>query len=136
MNQIDYTYMNFAQLLAQHSKAERKKVGAVIVTNNGVVLTGYNGTPSGTENSCEDSNGITKIEVLHAELNCILKAAKEGVSVVGATLYVTLSPCKQCAAMIIQSGISRVVYLDEYRDASGINYLMRYGVRTNQLFLN
>jgi dCMP deaminase len=128
--------MAFAKLLAQHSKAERKQVGAVIVTSNGVVLTGYNGTPSGTENSCEDSNGITKIEVLHAELNCILKAAKEGVSVIGSSLYVTLSPCKQCSAMIIQSGIKRVVYLEDYRDVSGIEYLRQHGIDVSKLYLN
>lgn len=136
---LDITYMDFALKMALNSKAIRAKVGAVLVTKHGVVLTGYNGTPSGTDNSCEmfDSNGnyVTKPEVLHAELNCIMKAAREGVSCIDATVYVTLSPCVQCAAMMKQVGIKRVVYLMEYRDNTGIEYLKNNGVKIERQYL-
>ena len=127
-SELDSVYMGTALLHARLSKAIRKQVGAVMVTPNSTTLTGYNGTPSGTDNLCEDTQGKTKPEVLHAELNCLLKAAKEGVSVTGSTLYVTLSPCMQCSAMLLQAGVKRVVYFDEYRDLSGIEYLDIHGV--------
>lgn len=128
MKPIDSVYMQTALLHASLSKAKRKQVGAVLVTKQGVVLTGYNGTASGSDNSCEmvhyDAQGnysfITKPEVIHAELNTILKAAREGVSVLDSTIYVTLSPCIACAAMLAQSGVKKVIYLEEYRDNSGI----------------
>lgn len=124
MKPIDSVYMQTAILHSGLSKARRKSVGAVLVTNQGVVLTGYNGTPSGYDNSCEDilSDGslVSKNSVIHAELNCILKAAREGVSVLESTVYVTLSPCVACAAMLAQSGVKKLVYLEEYRDSSGI----------------
>lgn len=129
--QLDETYMGTAMLHARLSKAIRAQVGAVLVTSQGVTLTGYNGTPTGLSNECEDTHWdanhgdylVTKPEVIHAELNCILKAAREGVSCIGATMYVTLSPCVPCAAMMIQAGVKRLVYKEMYRDQSGINLL-------------
>lgn len=132
--QLDETYMGTALLHARLSKAKRAQVGAVLVTSQGVTLTGYNGTPTGLSNACEvevrtqvpgQTTGtlITKPEVIHAELNCILKAAREGVSCIGATMYVTLSPCVPCAAMMIQAGVKRLVYKEMYRDQGGINLL-------------
>lgn len=131
--QLDETYMGTAMLHARLSKAKRAQVGAVLVTNQGVTLTGYNGTPRGLSNACEvfqtvhDTGPVyvTKPEVIHAELNCILKAAREGVSCIGATMYVTLSPCVPCAAMMIQAGIKRLVYKDIYRDQGGIALLLQ-----------
>lgn len=131
-SELDSVYMGTALLHARLSKALRKQVGAVLVTPNSTVLTGYNGTPSGTDNSCEDTHGKTRPGVLHAELNCLLKAAKEGVSVIGSTLYVTLSPCMQCSAMLLQAGVGRVVYYEEYRDTTGIDYLDKHGVEVEK----
>lgn len=133
---LDETYMGTAMLHARLSKAKRAQVGAVLVTSQGVTLTGYNGTPAGLSNACEvfqtvhDSGPVyvTKPEVIHAELNCILKAAREGVSCIGATMYVTLSPCVPCAAMMIQAGVKRLVYKEVYRDLSGIELLQRADV--------
>lgn len=130
---MDSTYLGAALLIARHSKAVRRKVGAVIVTKSGVMLPGYNGTPRFLENTCEDENNVTKPTVIHAETNCILKAAREGVSVVNSTLYVTLSPCLQCSAMIIQAGITKVVYNDDYRDLSGIEFLKEAGIEVIKL---
>ncbi len=131
--QLDETYMGTALLHARLSKAIRAQVGAVLVTSQGVTLTGYNGTPKGLSNECESKEYddwkrtsfelVTKPEVIHSELNCILKAAREGVSCIGATMYVTLSPCVPCAAMMIQAGVKRLVYKDMYRDQGGINLL-------------
>jgi dCMP deaminase len=135
--QLDETYMGTAMLHARLSKAKRAQVGAVLVTSQGVTLTGYNGTPVGLPNECEysyhmlkDENPtlITKAEVIHAELNCILKAAREGVSCIGATMYVTLSPCVPCAAMMIQAGVKRLVYKEMYRDQGGTDLLQRAGI--------
>jgi dCMP deaminase len=120
--------MQIAGCHAELSKAKRKKVGACLVTKTGVCLTGYNGTPHGADNDCEDAQGSTKQSVIHAELNCILKAAKEGVSIQGSILYVTLSPCLQCAAMLVQAGVTQVIYLEEYRDTSGIQFLRNSGI--------
>lgn len=132
MANLDKTYMNFALELAKNSKAIRKKVGAVLVTADEVVLTGYNGTPRGADNTAEFKNEqgelVTKPDVLHAELNCILKAARQGVSCKGATVYVTLSPCVHCAAMLVQVGIKRLVFALNYRDESGLKYLIKHGV--------
>ena len=138
---MDDVYMAHCLALSAKSKAVRKKAGAVIKTQQGVLLEGYNGTPSGGDNCCEDSyyyhdeySGerftklITRPEVIHAELNCVLKAAREGVSVVGSTLYTTLSPCISCAAMLAQAGVNRVVYLEEYRDSGGIALLRGLGI--------
>ena len=133
---LDETYMGTAMLHARLSKAIRAQVGAVLVTSQGVTLTGFNGTPAGLSNECETEyidkdwfvTRITKPEVIHAELNCILKAAREGVSCIGATMYVTLSPCVPCAAMMIQAGITRLVYKDTYRIQDGTDLLQRAGV--------
>ena len=129
--QLDEIYMGTALLHSRLSKARRAQVGAVLVTRQGVTLTGYNGTATGRPNECETEHidkdwfvtRITKPEVIHAELNCILKAAREGVSCIDATMYVTLSPCVPCAAMMIQAGVKRLVYKEMYRDQGGINLL-------------
>ena len=133
--QLDETYMGTALLHAKLSKARRAQVGAVLVTSHGVTLTGYNGTPTGRSNDCELLQTwhegpvyITKPEVIHAELNCIMKAAREGVSCIGATVYVTLSPCIQCSAMLVQAGVKRVVYKQQYRDDSGVELLKSCGI--------
>jgi dCMP deaminase len=124
--------MDIAMSMAKYSKANRAKVGAVLVTSNGVVLPSYNGTPVGTDNSCEE-NDVTKPTTIHAELNCVLKAAREGVSILGCTIYTTLSPCMSCAAMLLQSGVRCVVYLDEYRDVSPLEYLRANGMTVVRL---
>lgn len=137
---LDETYMGTAMLHARLSKAIRAQVGAVLVTSQGVTLTGFNGTPAGLPNLCEDTywdanHGdylVTKPEVIHAELNCILKAAREGVSCIGATMYVTLSPCVPCAAMMIQAGVKRLVYKEMYRDQGGTDLLQRAGIVVEQ----
>ena len=129
-------YMQNAYSYASLSKAVRHKVGAVLVTKQGLVIPGVNGTVSGTDNSCEQlENGllVTKPTVLHAELNCILKSAREGVSCVDATLFVTLSPCLACAAMIAQAGIKQVYYAEQYRIAEGIEFLKYCGVEVEQV---
>lgn len=133
--ELDSTYMGTAFLHARMSKARRKKVGAVIVTASGVTITGFNGTPPKKDNNCEyeveTENGIvlvTKPDVIHAELNCVLKAAKEGISIEGAQVYVTLSPCVPCASMLISAGISRLIYAEKYRDTSGVDSLIESGI--------
>lgn len=138
---LDSVYMGTALLHARLSKANRAKVGAVLVTAHGVTLTGFNGTPAGTDNDCEielyqpagRKDLVTKPEVIHAELNCILKAAKEGISCVNSTIYVTLSPCISCSAMLIQAGVKKVYYKDLYRDQTGVKYLCNNGVDVIQL---
>jgi len=125
---LDEIYMGFAQGISVKSKAKRKKVGACIVTRNDVTLSGYNGTPKGWDNVCEDENNVTKPEVIHAELNCVLKAAREGISLTGSVCYVTLAPCVSCAAMLFQAGIVRLVYKHKYRNMDGVNLLKKYGV--------
>lgn len=130
---FDSTYMKVAESLSLHSKAKRAQVGACLVTQQGALLVGYNGTAKGWDNNCETENNVSKPEVLHAELNCILKAAREGVSVLGSTLYTTLSPCLHCSAMLSQAGVKRVVYRDAYRDTSGVDKLKQHGVVVEQL---
>lgn len=142
--ELDSTYMGVAILHAKLSKARRTRVGACLVTNQGVCIPGYNGTPSGLCNNCEDLAPagqikqepygwlVTKPEVIHAELNCILKAAKEGISCKNATAYVTLSPCVPCAAMLINAGIARLVYQDIYRDTQGLDLLKKAGIVTEK----
>lgn len=132
--ETDSLYMGIAVQYSKLSKAKRKQVGACLVTEHGVVLGGYNGTPVGCSNECETfSVGfncyVTKPETIHAELNCILKAAKEGVSCFNATIYTTLSPCVPCAAMLINTGVKRLVYSELYRDYSGIRLLESAGVK-------
>lgn len=115
------------------SYCERRKVGALIVKNRMIISDGYNGTPVGFENICEDDDGYTKWYVLHAEANAILKVASSTQSCIGATLYITLSPCKECSKLIHQAGITRVVYLEKYKDISGIEFLKKAGVGVSQL---
>ena len=128
MNKFDERYLEMAQVWAKNSYCKRRQVGALIVKDRMIISDGYNGTPSGFENVCEDENGITKPYVLHAEANAISKVAKSGNSSEGATLYVTASPCMECAKLIIQAGIKRVVYMDEYRLLDGIELLRRAGI--------
>lgn len=133
MNKMDSVYMSMASLMAGISHGERLKVGAVLVTQNGVVLTGVNGLPKQLGNVLENREDFgdqyhltTRPDVIHSELNCILKAAREGVSVVGGVLYVTHAPCPVCAAMLLQAGISKVVYKHNYRDMSGVETLRQF----------
>jgi|TARA_B100000524_G_C23502085_1_gene317351 dCMP deaminase len=115
------------------SHCKRKKVGAIIVKNNMIISDGFNGTPSGFDNNCEDSEGNTNWYVLHAEANAILKVAKSTNSCEGATLYLTLSPCKECAKLIHQSGIKRLVYLKNYKDTTGLQFLENAGVKIDHI---
>ena len=128
MNKFDERYLEMAQVWAKNSYCKRRQVGALIVKDRMIISDGYNGTPSGFENVCEDENGSTMPYVLHAEANAISKVAKSGNSSEGATLYVTASPCMECAKLIIQAGIKRVVYMDEYRLLDGIELLRRAGI--------
>ena len=125
----DTAYLRMAIEWAKLSYCKRKQVGALIVKNNMIISDGYNGTPSGYTNCCEDDDGSTHWYVLHAEANAILKVAKSTQSSDGATLYVTLSPCKDCSKLIIQAGIKRVVYNNKYKDTSGIDFLEQYGIQ-------
>ncbi|CAA0234870.1 putative deoxycytidylate deaminase [Tenacibaculum maritimum] len=121
-------YLRMAHEWAKLSHCDRKQVGALIVKNRMIISDGFNGTPSGFENFCEDENGYTKWYVLHAEANAILKVASSTQSCKGATLYITLSPCKECSKLIHQSGIKTVVYADKYKDTSGLDFLQKAGV--------
>ncbi len=122
-----------AQVWAKNSYCKRKQVGALIVKDRMIISDGYNGTPSGFENVCEDETGATKPYVLHAEANAITKVAKSGNSSEGSTLYVTASPCLECSKLIIQAGIKRVVYREDYRITDGIDLLRRAGIEVQQL---
>ena len=133
MNKFDDKYMQMASVWATNSYCKRRQVGALIVKDRMIISDGYNGTPSGFENICEDENGVTKPYVLHAEANAISKIAKSGNSALDATLYVTASPCLECAKLIIQSGIRRVVYRDEYRLTDGIDLLRRAGIEVEKI---
>lgn len=126
--QLDMRYLRMASIWAENSYCVRRKVGALIVKDKMIISDGYNGTPSGFENICEDETGKTKPYVLHAEANAITKVAKSNNSSEGATLYVTSSPCIECAKLIIQSGIKRVVYADSYHSMDGIDLLKRVGI--------
>jgi dCMP deaminase len=133
MNFWDKTFIEVAKLIAQHSKANRAKVGAILVKNNRIISIGYNGTPSGFDNTCEDENGITKKEVIHAESNCLMKCACSNESTENSTLYVTMSPCFECAKLIIQAKIKNVLYLEEYRDILGIELLKKSNINVRQI---
>ena len=122
-----------AAVWAKNSYCKRRQVGALLVKDRMIISDGYNGTPSGFENICEDENGVTKAYVLHAEANAITKVAKSGNNSKGATLYVTASPCMECAKLIIQSGISRVVYRDEYRLTDGVDLLRKAGIEVEKI---
>ena len=132
MKKFDQRYLEMAEIWAKNSYCKRRQVGALLVKNNMIISDGYNGTPSGFENVCEE-NGVTKPYVLHAEANAISKVAKSGNSSENATLYVTASPCIECAKLIIQCGIKRVVYKDEYRLTDGIDLLKRAGIEVEKI---
>ena len=125
---LDLRYIRMARIWAENSYCKRRQVGAIIVKDKMIISDGYNGTPSGFENICEDDNGLTKPYVLHAEANAITKIARSGNNSDGATLYVTAVPCIECAKLIIQAGINRVVYSEEYRLKDGIELLQRAGI--------
>ena len=124
----DLACLRTAQVWSELSSATRKKVGAVVWKDNSIIGIGYNGTPSGFANECETPEGLTKPEVLHAESNALAKVACSTNSSIGATMYITCSPCVECAKLIIQCGIRRVVYLDMYRDAAGIQLLQKANI--------
>ena len=129
-NKYDVAYLKMALEWAKLSYCKRKQVGALIVKDRTIISDGYNGTPSGFENCCEDENNKTKWYVLHAEANAILKISRSTQSCEGATLYLTLSPCKECSKLIFQSGIKRVVYTQDYPDNEGLVFLESAGVET------
>ena len=131
---LDKRYIRMAQIWAENSYCNRRKVGALIVKDKMIISDGYNGTPAGFENVCEDENGLTKPYVLHAEANAITKIACSSNSSKGATMYVTTSPCIECAKLIIQSGIKRVVYSEKYRLEDGLELLKRAGIEV--LYIN
>ncbi len=121
---------------AKLSRCKRKKVGALIVKDNMIISDGYNGTPTGFDNCCEDEDGTTKWHVLHAEANAILKVASSTQSSKGATLYITLSPCKDCSKLILQSGIKRLVYANAYKDDEGVEFLKKANIEIVHLTIN
>lgn len=120
---LDKLYMDLALRIKDMSKANRKKVGGILVKDNNIVSFGWNGTPFGFDNACEDIDGNTISEVIHAEFNIIAKAAKQGISTNNTVLYITLSPCFECAKLLIQAGISKIIFYEEYRDDKPINFL-------------
>ncbi|WP_156965021.1 deoxycytidylate deaminase [Kaistella solincola] len=128
VTKFDLAYLEMAAVWSRLSYCKRKQVGALIVKDRMIISDGYNGTPSGFENCCEDENGKTQWFVLHAEANAILKLAGSTQSAKGATLYLTLSPCKECSKLILQAGIRKVVYIDEYSDEDGIEFLKNHGI--------
>ena len=133
---LDRRYARMALIWAENSYCERRKVGALVVKDNMIISDGYNGTPTGFENICEDENNTSKPYVLHAEANAITKLARSSNSSEGATLYVTASPCIECAKLIIQSGIKRVIYTEQYRLTDGVDLLKRAGIDVEYLDLN
>jgi dCMP deaminase len=134
--QFDHRYLEMAAIWGQNSYCKRKQVGAILVKDKMIISDGYNGTPSGFENNCEDEEGKTQPYVLHAEANAITKVAKSNNSSEGATLYVTTSPCLECAKLIIQSGIQRVVFSEKYRNEDGLKLLERANIEIVQIILN
>jgi dCMP deaminase len=133
MNKFDKAYLKMAQEWAKLSYCKRKQVGALIVKDRMIISDGYNGTPSGFENCCENAEGKTHWYVLHAEANAILKLAASTQSAKGATLYLTLSPCKECSKLILQAGITRLVYINEYSDDDGISFLRNHNIEIEQI---
>ena len=130
--QLDMRYLRMASIWAENSYCVRRKVGALIVKDKMIISDGYNGTPSGFENVCEDDEGHTKPYVLHAEANAITKVAKSANNCDGSTLYITAAPCIECSKLIIQAGIKRVVYAEDYRSEEGLNLLRRVGIECVQ----
>ena len=129
----DIAYLKMATEWAQLSHCHRKKVGALVVKDRMIISDGFNGTPTGFENPCEDDDNYTKWYVLHAEANAITKVAGSTASAFGATLYLTLSPCKECSKLVFQAGIKRLVYMNEYKDRSGLDFLIEAGVEVVQM---
>ena len=129
----DDAYLRMALEWGKLSHCKRKQVGALIVRDNMIISDGYNGTPSGFPNCCEDEKGDTQWYVLHAEANAILKVAKSTQSAKDATLYLTLSPCKECSKLVLQAGIKRVVFINSYKDSSGVDFLKEAGIEVLQL---
>ncbi len=130
---LDRRYLRMASIWAENSYCDRRKVGALLVKNQMIISDGFNGTPAGFENVCEDENGITKPYVLHAEANAITKVARSNNSSEGSTLYVTASPCLECAKLIIQAGIKRVVFRDLYRLVDGLELMQRAGIECDHI---
>lgn len=130
---LDRRYLKMAAIWSMNSYCKRRKVGALLVKDKMIISDGYNGTPAGFENVCEDENNMTKPYVLHAEANAITKVAKSGNSSDGATMYVTSSPCLECAKLIIQAGIRRVVFTENYRSDEGIHLLIRAGIEVKNI---
>ena len=133
---FDLRYLQMARIWAQNSYCQRRQVGALVVKDGMVISDGYNGTPSGFENICEDENNVTKPYVLHAEANAITKLARSNNNSDGSTIYITASPCIECAKLIIQAGIKRVVYGEQYRLTDGIDLLKRAGIDVEYLDIN
>ena len=131
---LDLRYLRMARIWAENSYCQRRQVGALVVKNKMIISDGYNGTPSGFENVCEDEQGVTKSYVLHAEANAITKLARSNNNSDGATIYITASPCIECAKLIIQAGIKRVVYAEKYRLDDGIRLLERANIEV--IYLN
>jgi dCMP deaminase len=132
-SKYDKAYLRIASEWSKLSYCKRKQVGAIIVRDRMIISDGYNGTPSGFENCCEDHDGLTHWYVLHAEANAILKVAKSTNNCKGATLYLTLSPCKDCSKLVLQAGINRVVFKNSYKDTEGIDFLKNAGVAVLQI---
>jgi dCMP deaminase len=132
-NKYDKAYLRIAAEWSKLSYCKRKQVGAIIVRDKMIISDGYNGTPSGFENCCENEEGLTQWYVLHAEANAILKVARSTQTCENATLYITLSPCKECSKLIHQSGIKRVVYKEGYKDTSGLDFLVKAGIEVTQI---
>ncbi|MBC8416903.1 dCMP deaminase family protein [bacterium] len=133
---LDKTYIDMARVWARLSHAERKKVGCLVVKDNRIISDGYNGTPYGFDNACEFPTRFgfeTKPEVLHAESNALTKLAKSTQSSTGATVYITLSPCFDCSKLMVQSGIARVVYLEDYKNLDGVDLLRKAGIEAVKL---
>ena len=131
LNRYDKAYLKIAREWSALSYCKRRQVGAIIVKNRMIISDGYNGTPSGFDNCCEDEEGVTRWFVLHAEANAILKVAHSTQSCDGATLYITMSPCRECSKLIHQAGIKRVVYQSDYKDNSGLDFLRKAGVEVD-----
>jgi len=132
----DAAYLRMAAEWSKLSYCQRRQVGALIVKGRSIISDGFNGTPSGFENFCEDEDGYTKWYVLHAEANAIMKVARSTNNARGATLYLTHSPCRECSKLILQAGIKRLVYLHAYKDPSGLELLARGGLTLQQLVLD
>jgi len=133
LSRYDKAYLRLATSWAMLSYCQRKKVGAIIVKDSVIISDGYNGTPAGFDNSCENDIGETHWYVLHAEANAILKVAKSTNNCHGATLYLTHSPCKDCSKLVLQAGIKRVVFIESYKDISGISFLENAGIEVTQI---